>query len=169
MDPSGNPAYIAKTKRIHWKNEYGRWRTMEGCGNAIAFGGDGSFYKTDCDFFIYSYDRETGRWEPLGATKAVSLSADDEGNLWIINYEYRDIQRWNKAENTWENLGLSKVKRWDGSTNLWRLDSVKKQWLGSPLKSLQIVSVGMKNQVYFIAGPNEKAYIYKWVGNRFVA
>jgi len=48
VDPQGNPAYIDTSNNILWKKS-GKWTELKGCAKRIAFGGDGSLYKGDCN------------------------------------------------------------------------------------------------------------------------
>ena len=44
-----NPAFVDASKDFfHWKKD-GTWIKMEGCVWDIAFGGDGTLYKRDCE------------------------------------------------------------------------------------------------------------------------
>jgi hypothetical protein len=47
-----------------------------GCADMITFGGDGSFFKTDCNHSIHQYSHTSQQWLPLGSTKAFSFAAD---------------------------------------------------------------------------------------------
>jgi hypothetical protein len=84
VDKDGNPAFISVKSMIYWK-ENGKWRKMKGCAKGVTFGGDGSFYKLDCDSFIYKYAHSKKTWKSLGFQKATSLSTTDSGVLWILN------------------------------------------------------------------------------------
>jgi len=84
VDKDGNPAFISPNSEINWKQN-GFWRRLFGCARSIAFGGDGSFYKIDCDSYIFKYAHSKGTWKSLGFQKATNLSTDDAGVLWILN------------------------------------------------------------------------------------
>ena len=52
----------------------------------ITFGGDGSFFKADCDDYVLKYDNNSEKWVSVGNEKAFSFAADSEGTLWIVDY-----------------------------------------------------------------------------------
>jgi hypothetical protein len=67
VDNVGNPAYIGQDRIINWKKE-GTWIKITGCANFIAFGGDGTLFKKNCeeDTYTYKYQEATEKWKQLG-------------------------------------------------------------------------------------------------------
>jgi len=62
VDPQGNPAFISMTGTIHYKKDR-KWWQLKGCASRIAFGGDGSLYKIDCQKFVWKYNETTKAWD----------------------------------------------------------------------------------------------------------
>ena len=85
---------------------------MEGCANFIAFGGDGSLFKKNCngdDTYTYKYCETTDKWDQLGQKHAYAITADSKGTPWIIdNYQTQSVWKW--QSNNWLNMGLSEVE-----------------------------------------------------------
>jgi len=82
---------------------------MYGCAKGIAFGGNNSFYKIDCDQSIKSYNRNLGIWETLGSRKTVNatnIAADSKGNVYLID-EGKIIG--------WTGFSWERVQYWAGT------------------------------------------------------
>ena len=75
----------------------------------ITFGGDGSFFKADCDDYVLKYDNNSEKWVSVGNEKAFSFTADSEGTLWIVDYQLPyHVHRWNNSTQKWQDMGLNK-------------------------------------------------------------
>jgi DNA-binding beta-propeller fold protein YncE len=105
VNEAGQPAFIDRDKTIHWKKD-DKWLTLDGCANMIAFGGEGSFFKADCNDHIFKY--VGGKWESLGEQeKAFSFAADAAGVLWIVDYQYPyHVHKWDNSTDKWKDMGL---------------------------------------------------------------
>ena len=66
-------------------------------------------WKEDCDDFKLKKLVGT-RWIGWGKMYASSVAADDRGNPWIVSYG-KEVFRWNKITESWENMGLKNVDR----------------------------------------------------------
>ena len=64
VDPQGNPAFVDTNSRIWWKKA-GKWVKIDGCASRVAFGGDGSLFKTDCSNYVKKYENSE-KWTDLG-------------------------------------------------------------------------------------------------------
>lgn len=112
------------------------WTELKGDACGIAFGGDGSLYKSDCLGYIYQYYEKHDKWKQLGHTRADRLAADANGALWIESYE-------------------NKIARW-----------ISNKWVEMGLADATYVTAGKQSQVFALASPRgTDETVYRWVGD----
>lgn len=142
-DHEGNPVFVATGDQAYVKKN-GQWEKIDGCNGRLAWGGDGSLYKRTCEASNYGYiekfNGESNTWSQMGDKLAYEVSADEEGNPWIV-----------------AKFGSEPIMKWDSELN---------EWHDMLLEDAYNMAAGPDGHVYGTAPPNFRGAqtLYRWGG-----
>ena len=95
VDHEGNPAFKGYGFPQHlYYRQQGKWLEIGGCTHGLAFGQNGTLYRTDCNRYVHKYTGD-GKWEKLSSLRKAGVIGGGKGGLWIND---KRLYKWEEGK-----------------------------------------------------------------------